>query len=58
MGFGMRWGFAEMSGAPLSESGFAGLEDFQDATGARVFHWRALAGIRIGEKRKMGEAKS
>ena len=50
--------------ARLSESGFAGLEDFQDSYGGRVCDRRALVGIRIGgicgcgEKRNRAEAES
>ena len=48
----------------LSESGFAGLKDSQDSSGARVFVWQELVDTRIdgisscGEKRKPGETKS
>ena len=51
-------------GAALSESGFAGLEDFQDSSGERFRQGRALIVIRIvgifiyGEKRETGESKS
>ena len=34
--------------AVLSESGFSGLEDFQDSNGGRVWERQALVGIRIG----------
>ena len=34
--------------APLSESGFSRLKDFQDSTGERVCYRRALVGNRIG----------
>ena len=50
--------------APLSESGFSGLKDFQESTGERVCYRRALVGNRIGrifgygEKRKVGESES
>ena len=48
----------------LSESGFAGLKDFQDSAGERVCIRRAFAHIRLGgifvygEKRKLGKPES
>ena len=38
----------------LSESGFAGLEDFQDFCGGRVLGWRTLGIIRIGGESWIG----
>ena len=57
--------FANFLGAGVtSESGFAGLWDFQDSSGARLSKLQALVRIRLGriygygEKREPGEMKS